>query len=76
MALCDKRQAETDLPHDLVASEDGWKLRYVRLTVTELPYGQTPCVSGLRVLRTGRRQPARETCRGNGGTFGRRWIWM
>ena len=53
MALCDKRQAETDLPHDLVASEDGWKLRYVRLTVTELPYGQTPCVSGLRVFGLG-----------------------
>lgn len=53
MALCDKRQAETDLPHDLVASEDGWKLRYVRLTVTELPYGQTPCVSGLRIFGLG-----------------------
>ena len=53
MALCDKRHAETDLPHDLVASEDGWKLRYVRLTVTELPYGQTPCVSGLRVFGLG-----------------------
>ena len=49
----DKRQAETDLPHDMVVSEDGWKLRYVRLTVTELPYGQAPCVSGLRVFGLG-----------------------
>ena len=54
-------------PHDLVASEDGWKLRYVRLTVTELPYGQTPLRLRSACLRTGRRQPARETCRGNGG---------
>lgn len=48
--LADKREAETDLPHDLVLCEGGVTLRYVRLTVTELPYGAVPCVSGLRVF--------------------------
>lgn len=49
----DKRNAQTDLPHDLVVIEEGCELRYVRLTVTELPYGQTACVSGLRVFGIG-----------------------
>ena len=49
--LADKRNAESDLPHDLVITEKN--IRYVRLTVTELPYGQTPAVSGLRVFGTG-----------------------
>lgn len=46
----DNRKAETDLPHDFVVIEDGVNYRYIRLTVTELPYGQRPRVSGLRVF--------------------------
>ena len=49
----DKRNADTDLPHDLVVLEVGEKIRYVKLTVTELPYHQTACVSGLRVFGLG-----------------------
>lgn len=46
----DKRQAETDLPHDLVVHEDGIQTRYLRLSVTELPYQQAACVSALRIF--------------------------
>lgn len=49
----DKRTTHTDLPHDLVVSETGEKIRYVKLTVTELPYHQIVCVSGLRVFGLG-----------------------
>ena len=49
----DKREAQTDLPHDLVVREQGIAVRFLRLTVTELPYGQVPCVSGLRVFGLG-----------------------
>lgn len=49
----DKREAVTDLPHDLVVREQGIAARFLRLTVTELPYRQTPCVSGLRVFGLG-----------------------
>ena len=49
----DKWNADTDLSHDLVIKEEGMMLRYVRLTVEEVPYGQRPCVSGLRVFGLG-----------------------
>lgn len=49
----DKSQAASDLPHDLIVREDGIALRYIRLTVLEIPYGVTPCVSGLRVFGKG-----------------------
>lgn len=48
--LCDKRKAETDLPHDFLVWEKGKKIRYLKLTITELPYNQTACVSGIRVF--------------------------
>ena len=48
--LEDKRNAETDQPHDLLVWEEGRMLRFLRLSVTELPYGQPACVSGLRVF--------------------------
>lgn len=47
----DKRDAETDLPHDLVAVS-GISCRYVRLTITQVPLG-LPCVSGLRIFGKG-----------------------
>lgn len=48
--LADKSQADTDLTHDLIVWEEGKHLRYLRLTVKEVPYGQQPCISGLRVF--------------------------
>lgn len=49
----DKSEVNTDLPHDLVVREDGIKVRFIRLTILELPYNQTPCISGLRVFGLG-----------------------
>lgn len=49
----DKSETDTDLPHDLVVREAGFKARYLRLTVVSLPYGQAACVSGLRVFGLG-----------------------
>ena len=46
----DKRCADTDLAHDLVVREEGISVRYVRLTVTEMPFGQNACVCGLRIF--------------------------
>lgn len=49
----DKSQALTDLSHDLVIREEGFSARFLRLTHMEVPYGQRPCVSGLRVFGLG-----------------------
>ena len=49
----DKRQVDADLSHDLVVREDGIKVRYVKLTIFEIPYQQNPCISGLRVFGIG-----------------------
>jgi hypothetical protein len=46
----DKSRVETDLPHDLVVREEGLTVRYLKLTIMEVPYGQKPCISGLRVF--------------------------
>ena len=46
----DKSEAVTDLSHDFIVREDGIQVRYIKLTVKELPFNQTPCVSGLRVF--------------------------
>ena len=51
--IADKTQADTDLPHDFLVFEDGISFRYLKLTVTEVPYGQNPCISGLRVFGKG-----------------------
>ena len=51
--IADKQNTDTDLPHDLVVCEDGIEARFLRLTITELPYNQTPAVSGLRVFGLG-----------------------
>ena len=50
MILADKRKAETDLSHDLIVSEDGYKLRFLKLTIGEVPYQVKPSISGLRVF--------------------------
>ena len=48
--LEDKSGVDTDFTHDLVVWENGIKLRYLRLSILEVPYGQKPCVSDVRVF--------------------------
>ena len=50
----DKSQAETDLSHDLIVREEGLAVRLLRLSEIAVPYGQNPCVSGLRVFGLGK----------------------
>lgn len=52
----DKSEVTTNLPHDLVVREDGLQIRYLKLTVLEVPYDQKACVSGLRVFGKGNGQ--------------------
>ena len=49
----DKSDAATDLSHDLIVREAGFAARYLRLSQMAVPYGQNPCVSGLRVFGLG-----------------------
>lgn len=49
----DKSEARTDLSHDLVVRENGFPARWLRLSDMAVPYGQPPCVSGLRVFGLG-----------------------
>lgn len=49
----DLSKADTDLPHPYFILENGIKLRYVRLTGVELPYGKKLAVSGIRVFGLG-----------------------
>ena len=49
----DKSSAETDLSHDLIVREEGFAAHYLRLSDMAVPYGQNPCVSGLRVFGLG-----------------------
>ncbi len=49
----DKSNAQTDLTHDLILREEGFRVRFLRLSDMAVPYGQQPCVSGLRVFGLG-----------------------
>lgn len=49
----DKSQVQTNLPHDLIVKEEGIKLRFLKLTIIEIPYNQKACISGLRVFGIG-----------------------
>lgn len=76
--LEDKREADTDLTHDLVVREDGVDARYVRLTVTETAYQAPACISGLRVFGRGRGEPPEQAAqvsarRMDGMTMEVRW---
>ena len=51
--LEDKWEADSDLSHDFLVWEEGLQVRYLRLTIREVPYGQQPCISGLRVFGIG-----------------------
>lgn len=49
----DKTGVNTDLSHDLIVSQEGIRLRYLRLSHMEVPYDQIPAVSGIRVFGIG-----------------------
>ena len=49
----DKSNAQTDVSHDLIVREEGLEARFLRLSQMAVPYGQKPCVSGLRVFGLG-----------------------
>ena len=52
--LEDKTKADTDLSHDFLVYENGMEVRYIRLSDMKVPYGQKPCISGLRVFGKGK----------------------
>src|SRR5699024_7543633 len=49
----DKWEAQSDLPHDFIVLECSKKIRYVKLTINQLPYDQKPAISGLRIFGKG-----------------------
>ena len=49
----DKSNEQTDLSHVLIIREEGFQARFLRLSDMAVPYGQNPCVSGLRVFGLG-----------------------
>ena len=51
--VADKTDAITDLSHDLVISDKGFFARYIKISEMAVPFGQAPCVSGLRVFGLG-----------------------
>ena len=51
--LADKSETRTDLSHDLIVREEGFAAQYLRLSNMAVPYGQKPCISGLRVFGIG-----------------------
>ena len=55
----DKSDVQTDLTHDLILREEGIRMRFLRLSDMAVPYGQQPCISGLRVFGLGQgKKPA------------------
>ena len=52
-AIRDTREDQTDLPHDFFVYEEGVPCRYIRISGMHMPYGQYPCLSGLRVFGFG-----------------------
>ena len=51
--MMDKSGVDTDLSHDLVVCEKGINIRFLKLTILEVPYDQKPCISGFRVFGVG-----------------------
>ena len=51
--FCDRSDAETDLSHDFIVCEEGYRARHFRLGNISVPYGKKPCVSGLRIFGVG-----------------------
>jgi hypothetical protein len=48
--LCDKREAQSDMTHDLIVFEDGKTVRYIKLTSFETPYYGNFALMGLRIF--------------------------
>lgn len=48
--ITDKSKVDTNLPNDYLDIEDGISVRYIKLTILEVPFGVPPCISGLRVF--------------------------
>lgn len=57
-----KAEVLTDLPHDLVVRQEGIRMRYLRLTVLEVPYRQNPCISGFRAFGIGKGEKPEAPC--------------
>ena len=51
--IADKRRVDTDYSHDFIELDEAKEIRYIKLTVEKLPYGQTPAVAGIRVFGKG-----------------------
>ncbi len=51
--LKDKSNVDTDLPHDFLVWEEGKQVRFVKLTILQIPYQQKLCISGLRIFGLG-----------------------
>ena len=49
----DKRNTDTDFAHEYMEFDEAKQIRFLRLYVEQLPYGQPACVSGLRVFGKG-----------------------
>ncbi len=54
--ICDKSEAKTDLSHDFLVCEEGYRARFFRLSEMAVPYAQNPCISGLRVFGLGQKE--------------------
>jgi hypothetical protein len=54
ITLVDKSQAETDLSHDYLVFDSPPHVRFLRITVNELPYPQNFALSGFRVFGKGK----------------------
>jgi len=51
--IADKRNADTDYSHDFIEFDQAEEIRYVKLTVEKLPYGQAASVAGIRIFGKG-----------------------
>ena len=58
--LCDKREADSDMTHDLIVFEEGVNVRYIKVTSVETPFFNNFAMSGLRVFgHAGQEAPAK-----------------
>ena len=48
--IADKSGADSNLPNDYLDIDNGISVRYLKLTILEVPFGVAPCLSGLRVF--------------------------
>ncbi|OUP82924.1 1,4-beta-xylanase [Lachnoclostridium sp. An169] len=51
--IADKRATDTDYAHDFIELAQETRIRFVKLTVEKLPYGQCAAVSGIRIFGKG-----------------------